>query len=97
MDQGVNVRHCFKVYNHDRDKWLLFGCRSSTEKQRWLSAMFEERHFVSQEQREGLELSTATRQLAKLLVSRTKSYSPRSPARHKGINKEIKKIESYLS
>lgn len=75
---GVMVRHGLKVYSCVRDKWLLFCCRSSEEKQRWLQAMAEERRLVVKDRQDGLEFPPTARQLARM-AARCKRRPPSKP------------------
>lgn len=75
---GVTVRHAIKLYSCVRDKWLLFCCRSSTEKQKWLQAFSEERKLVAQDKNEGMEFPAAAKQLARV-AARCQRRPPRKP------------------
>lgn len=75
---GVTVRHAIKLYSVIRDKWLLFCCRSSSEKQRWLEAFVEERKLVNRDKSEGVEFPSAARQLARM-AARCQRRPPRKP------------------
>ncbi|XP_044261717.1 uncharacterized protein LOC123009457 [Tribolium madens] len=75
---GVSVRHAIKLHSCIRDKWLLFCCRSSTDKQRWLQAFAEERKLVAQDKDDGLEFPPSAKQLAKL-AARCQRRPPRKP------------------
>lgn len=75
---GVSVRHAIKVYSCIRDKWLLFCCRSSSDKQRWLQAFSEERKLVAQDKDDGLEFPPSAKQLAKV-AARSQRRPPRKP------------------
>lgn len=75
---GVTVRHAIKLYSCIRDKWLLFCCRSSSEKQKWLQAFMEERKMVIQDKNDGLEFPAAAKQLARV-AARCQRRPPRKP------------------
>lgn len=75
---GVTVRHAIKLYSVIRDKWLLFCCRSSSEKQRWLEAFLEERKLVNKDKSEGVEFPPAAKQLARV-AARCQRRPPRKP------------------
>lgn len=74
----MTVRHAIKLYSCVRDKWLLFCCRSSSEKQRWLQAFSEERKLVAQDKNEGLEFPAAAKQLARV-AARCQRRPPKKP------------------
>ncbi|XP_064214034.1 uncharacterized protein RhoGEF3 isoform X1 [Tribolium castaneum] len=75
---GVSVRHAIKIHSCIRDKWLLFCCRSSSDKQRWLQAFAEERKLVAQDKDDGLEFPSSAKQLAKV-AARCQRRPPRKP------------------
>ncbi|XP_057660132.1 mucin-2 isoform X2 [Diorhabda carinulata] len=75
---GVTVRHAIKLYSLIRDKWLLFCCRSSNDKQRWLKVFAEERKLVAQDKDDGLDFPPSTRHLARI-SARSKRRPPRKP------------------
>ncbi|XP_050499338.1 uncharacterized protein LOC126879961 isoform X2 [Diabrotica virgifera virgifera] len=75
---GVTVRHAIKLYSLVRDKWLLFCCRSSNDKQRWLRMFAEERRLVAQDKDDGLDFPPSTRHLARI-SARSKRRPPRKP------------------
>ncbi|CAG9859561.1 unnamed protein product [Phyllotreta striolata] len=75
---GVTVRHAIKLHSTVRDKWLLFCCRSTSDKQRWLRMFDEERKLIEQDKSEGLDLAPSTRHLARM-AARSKRRPPRKP------------------
>ncbi|KAJ8971570.1 hypothetical protein NQ314_000624 [Rhamnusium bicolor] len=75
---GVSVRHAIKLYSMVRDKWLLFCCRSSNDKQRWLRVFGEERRLVAQDKNDGLDFPPSARQLARI-AARCQRRPPRKP------------------
>ncbi|KAJ8919125.1 hypothetical protein NQ315_012110, partial [Exocentrus adspersus] len=75
---GVTVRHAIKLHSVVRDKWLLFCCHSSSDKQQWLRAFSEERKLVAQDKNDGLDFPASTRQLARL-AARCQKRPPRKP------------------
>lgn len=74
----MSVRHAIKLYSCIRDKWLLFCCRSSSDKKRWLEAFIEERRLVAQDKDDGLEFPSSAKQLAKV-SARCQRRPPRKP------------------
>ncbi|KAK9746793.1 RhoGEF domain [Popillia japonica] len=88
---GVTVRHAIKLYSVIRDKWLLFCCRSSSEKQRWLEAFVEERKLVNKDKSEGVEFPPAAKQLARV-AARCQRRPPRKP----GGSKNYKTDSAYM-
>lgn len=75
---GVSVRHAIKLHSLVRDKWLLFCCRSSNDKRRWLQAFEEERRLVEQDKDDGFDLPQTARQLARV-AAKCKKRPPRKP------------------
>lgn len=75
---GVSVRHAIKIYSCIRDKWLLFCCRSFSDKQKWLRAFSQERQLVNKDKSDGLEFPPAARQLAKM-AAKCQKRPPRKP------------------
>lgn len=75
---GVTVKHGLKIYSCIRDKWLLFCCRSASEKECWLSALAEERRLVARDRLEGLDFPPAARQLARM-AARSHRRPPNKP------------------
>jgi Rho guanine nucleotide exchange factor 4 len=88
---GVSVRHAIKLYSCVRDKWLLFCCRSSSDKQRWLQAFAEERKLVAQDKDDGLEFPPSAKQLAKV-AARCQRRPPRKPR----AGKNYKRTPTYM-
>ncbi|KAL1464597.1 hypothetical protein WDU94_004227, partial [Cyamophila willieti] len=78
---GVSVRHAIKVHCADNDKWLLFCCRSSEDKARWLAAFQQERALVEQDREDGLEFAPAAKELARMSAARC--HSSRPPVKHR--------------
>lgn len=72
------MRHAIKLYSLVRDKWLLFCCRSSNDKRRWLQAFEEERKLVGQDKDDGFDVPHTARQLAKV-AAKSKKRPPRKP------------------
>lgn len=62
----MTVRHAIKLYSCLRDKWLLFCCRSASDKKKWLEAFAEERKMIAQDRNDGLEFPPAAKQLARV-------------------------------
>lgn len=92
---GVSVRHAIKLYSLVRDKWLLFCCRSSSDKQRWLRMFGEERKSVVQDKNDGLELPPSTRHLARI-AARSKRRPPRKPRNGKNFKHDSGYMGSTL-
>lgn len=76
---GVTVRHAIKLYSVIRDKWLLFCCRSASDKEKWLKAFSDERKLVAQDKNEGLEFTTTAKQLARLSAKCKRKRPPHKP------------------
>ncbi|XP_026685823.1 spermatogenesis-associated protein 13 [Diaphorina citri] len=73
---GVTVRHAIKIHCSDKDKWLLFCCRSLEDKARWLAAFQQERALVEQDREDGLEFAPAAKELARMSAARCHSSRP---------------------
>ncbi|XP_022919808.2 uncharacterized protein [Onthophagus taurus] len=75
---GVSVRHAIRLYSVIRDKWLLFCCRSASDKQHWLEAFLEERRLVAKDKLDGTEFPNAAKQLARM-AAKCQRRPPRKP------------------
>lgn len=54
----------------ERNKWLLFCCRSAQDKVKWLEGFVKERKLVEQDLKDGLEFAPAARHLARIAATR---------------------------
>ncbi|KAL3277291.1 hypothetical protein HHI36_012641 [Cryptolaemus montrouzieri] len=92
---GVTVRHAIKLYSVIRDKWLLFCCRSSSDKERWLKAFLEERRLIAQDKNEGMEFTATAKQLARM-SAKCKRRPPRKPRASKNFKHDSAYMGSML-
>ncbi|XP_045467492.1 uncharacterized protein LOC123675950 isoform X2 [Harmonia axyridis] len=93
---GVTVRHAIKLYSVIRDKWLLFCCRSSSDKEKWLKAFNDERRLVAQDKSEGLEFTSTAKQLARLSAKCKRRRPPHKPRASKNFKHDSAYMGSML-
>ena len=75
---GVVVKHAWKVHDVFRNKWYLFQCKISEEKDAWMSAFREERNKVLSSQRTSVHLTPRTKYSA-YTTAKNMKYKPKKP------------------
>ncbi|XP_065221150.1 uncharacterized protein RhoGEF3 isoform X2 [Planococcus citri] len=84
---GINIRHGIKIQNIQKNKWLLFSCRTHKEKLEWLEAFKREKELVLLDERNKLQITPVDRHLA--YITATTCNSRHTFLKHK--NKKFKR------
>lgn len=58
------MRNGLRIQNTEKNKWLLFCCRTQREKQEWLDAFRKEKELVLLDERNKLQITSVDRELA---------------------------------
>lgn len=87
---GINVRNGLRIQNTEKNKWLLFCCRTQREKQEWLDAFRKEKELVLLDERNKLQITSVDRQLAYITATTCSN-------RHGFLNHKNKKFKRSLS
>ncbi|KAK3857217.1 hypothetical protein Pcinc_036514 [Petrolisthes cinctipes] len=82
---NISVHNAWKIHSLEKNKWYVFSCKSSVEKQKWMEAFRRERLLVAADERAGFVVTEKAKHLAKVAAhnQRNRPKRPRTTKSHK--------------
>nr|XP_027206406.1 spermatogenesis-associated protein 13-like isoform X2 [Penaeus vannamei] len=75
---NINVHNGWKIHSFEKNKWYVFSCKTTAEKQKWMEAFKRERELVAEDESAGFVVADKAKHLAKV-AARNQKNRPKRP------------------